>query len=92
MQVGDAVALAFDGLTDLVGDFGSGMRSSRMAPVSRNSPTDQLAITSAPIRPASGSIQSQPNVRASTSPTITRTETAASAITWMTAARMLLSR
>ena len=60
---------------------GSGVRSSRMPPVSRNSPTDQLAMTMAPMKPASGSIQSQPNARASTRPMITSTETAASAMT-----------
>ena len=42
--------------------------------------------------PASGSIQSQPKARASTRPRITITETAASAMTWMNAARKLLSR
>src|SRR6267378_3908411 len=49
---------------------GSGVRSSRMPPVSRSRPTDQLAITSAPMNPASGSIQSQPNARAMRSPVI----------------------
>ena len=42
--------------------------------------------------PASGSIHSQPKARGQHSPTITSTETAASAMTWTMAARMLLSR
>ena len=50
-----------------------------MPPVSRSNPTDQFAITSAPIKPASGSIQSQPNARASSSPIMTKTDTPASA-------------
>ena len=48
--------------------------------MSRISATDQLAITIAPMKPASGSIQSQPNARASNSPAMTSTETAASAM------------
>ena len=49
-------------------------------------------MTQAPTMPASGSIQSQPKARASNRPTMTSTDTAASAMTWMMAARMLLSR
>ena len=47
--------------------------------MSRMRPYAQLAITKAPMMPASGSIQSQPKARASSSPMITSTETAASA-------------
>ena len=68
MQVGDLIALGFDESRTLSAMRGSGVRSSRMPPVSRNSPTDQLAMTSAPTMPASGSIQSQPNARASSRP------------------------
>lgn len=49
-------------------------------------------MTSAPTMPATGSIHSQPNQRAASNPAMTRTDTAASASTWTTAARMLLSR
>ena len=59
----------------------SAVISSRIAPVSRISPNDQLAMTHAPMIPASGSIQSQPKLRASNRPTMTSTDTAASAMT-----------
>lgn len=45
-----------------------------------------------PTKPARGSIQSHPKARARSKSTITRTETAASAITLIIAARILLSR
>ena len=62
MQVGDLIALAFDHLADLLGHARVRRAVEQDPPVSRSSPTDQLAITSAPMKPASGSIQSQPKV------------------------------
>src|SRR6266478_3445234 len=53
------------------------------AQVSRIRPYDQLAMTSAPITPASGSIHIQPKPRARMSPVIASTDTAASASTCM---------
>src|ERR1700720_182977 len=47
-------------------------------------------MTQAPTMPARGSIHSQPNRRASARPTMTRNDTAASATTWMMAARILV--
>lgn len=81
MQVGDLIALAFDCRADLFRHPRIRRAIEQDAAVSRSNPNDQFAITSAPIRPASGSIQSQPNARAVTSPTMTRTDTAASAMT-----------
>ena len=70
----------------------SGAMSSRMAPVSRTRPKDQRPMAQAPTMPASESIHSQPKARASSNPTMTSTGIAASARTWMTATRTLLSR
>ena len=93
MKVGDFVAVTLDRLAKVVRHGTVRIYVQQDSPcVADQAIDDQLAITQAPTIPASGSIQSHPNTRASTRPTITSTDTAASAITWIIAARMLLSR
>jgi len=81
MQVGDPVALAFDRVTYFlrharirraIEQDGPGIAQQSDGPVGDDKRADE---------PASGSIQSQPNARAISNPTMTMTDTAASAMT-----------
>ena len=75
MQIGELVALAFDGLAQLARHASVGISCRAESLRCRGSGrTTSLAMTPAPMIPASGSIQSQPKARASKRPTITRTD------------------
>src|SRR5271166_4433873 len=93
MQVGELIALALDRAPEVVRHAGVGGHVEQdRARVADEGVGPQLAMTNAPTMPAAGSIHSQPKARARTRPTMTVTETAASPMTWMKAARRLLSR
>ena len=61
MQVRQLVAIAFNRIANFVRHMSSGCRSSKMPPVSRNRPYDQLAMTSAPTIADTRSIHIHPN-------------------------------
>lgn len=76
----------------LCDNAGSGEASRSTAPAERTRDHDQLRMTTVAIRPIRGSIQAHPNSLPAISPTMTKTDTAASASTWTKAARKLWSR
>jgi hypothetical protein len=63
MEIAELVAIAFNRLPQISAMRRSGFMSSKIDPVSRIKPYDQLAITQAPMIPASGSIQSHSKAR-----------------------------
>ena len=92
MEIGELVALALNGLAQIV----------RHMPVRIHVEQDRAGVPDQAVRPA-GDDDSADDARKRVhpepaegagehKPTITRTDTAASAMTWITAARMLLSR
>ena len=84
VEVGYAIiALRFEAMRDLADDPIPVPMSSSTAPEVRIRFHDQLAMTSIPTIPITGSNQSQPSKRPTVSPISTNMETAASAITWM---------
>jgi len=91
MKISERVAVALNRLPQVFRHATIRVHIEQMAPVSRIKPKDQLQSRRLRLCRRAGpskAIRTQTQV----TPAITNTETAASAITWTTAARMLLSR
>jgi hypothetical protein len=67
-QIGESVAFAFDGFLRLSAICRSGFNSSGIAPCVAAQADGPTGDSNAPTKPASGSMQSPPNMRASSSP------------------------
>ena len=76
------ITLGFEAFSNFAGDPIPVLMSSSTAPEARIRFHDQLAMTSIPTIPITGSSQSQPSKRPTLRPISTSMETAASAMTW----------
>jgi hypothetical protein len=93
MQIGHLIAIGLDQRPDALCHVVVGSHvEPDCFPYREPGPYDQAAITTAPNQARDRSIHCQPSGPPRERPTMTITDTAASAITWIMAARMLLSR
>jgi hypothetical protein len=81
VEVKHGIAVVLYDMADILGHTLVRMHVEQNAARIAHKPHDQFVITNAPIMPASGSVQTQPNACASSRPMIASTETAASAMT-----------